>query len=264
LTDSNERRRWELVAKAQRLAQRQEREGLRAVLSRTSEWPEDEWVLRWAAMVCRIIEARDLSGLFWERVLRIVDDPEARCALAKAALEDGSVGTAEEHVAALLRLKPDHAEGWLMQAVISMQRQEFEGAEKQFEHAFRLGADAKRSQLGMGMAVVGHNQPEKAWHICRHLSAEYPDDQEVLHWLLRVGVSLERWEPLSDDLERYIVRNPGDLSARFAYAGTLLRLGRTEAARKEYDTIRVLNPGFEGLEDLAKSLSAAGSLPLVV
>jgi GT2 family glycosyltransferase/radical SAM superfamily enzyme YgiQ (UPF0313 family)/Flp pilus assembly protein TadD len=263
LTDSNERRRWDLVAEAQRLAQRQEREGLRALLSRTLDWPEDEWVLRWAAMVCRIIGARDLSGLFWERVLKIVDDPEARCSLAKAALEDGAVGMAEEHVVALLRLKPDHGEGWLMQAVLSMQRQEFEEAEKQFERAFRLGADAKRSQLGMGMTVVGQNQPEKAWHIYRHLSAEYPDDQEVLHWLLRVGTQLERWEPLSDDLERYIVRNPGDLSARFAYAGTLLRLGRAEAARKEYDTICVLNPGFEGLEDLAKSLSAAGSLPLV-
>lgn len=147
--------------------------------------------------------------------------------------------------------------------MLSMQRRTFEEAEKQFERAFRLGADAKRAQLGMGMAVVGQNQPEKAWHIYRHLSAEYPDDQEVLHWLLRVGASLERWEPLSDDLERYIVRNPGDLSARFAYAGTLLRLGRIEAARKEYDTIRLLNPGFEGLDDLAKSLSAARSLPLV-
>lgn len=263
LTDSNERRRWELVAEAQRLAQQQERQGLRALLARVQEWPDDEWVLRWAAMVCRIIGACDLSALFWERVLKIADDPEARCSLAKTALEAGAVEQAEEHVAALLRLKPDHAEGWLMRAVLSMQRRTFEEAEKQFERAFRLGADAKRAQLGMGMAVVGQNQPEKAWHIYRHLSAEYPDDQEVLHWLLRVGASLERWEPLSDDLERYIVRNPGDLSARFAYAGTLLRLGRIEAARKEYDTIRLLNPGFEGLDDLAKSLSAAGSLPLV-
>lgn len=263
LTDTNERRRWELVAEAQRLAQRQEREGLRSLLARVQEWPDDEWVLRWAAMVCRIVGARDLSGLFWERVLMVVDDAEAHCSLARMALEEDAVAKAEEHVSALLGLMPNHAEGWLMQAVLSMQRQEFAEAEKQFERAFRLGADAKRSQLGMGMAVVGQNQLEKAWHICRHLSVEYPDDQEVLHWLLRVGVSLGRWEPLSDDLERYIARNPSDLSARFASAGTLLRLGRVEAARKEYDTIRVLNPGFEGLDDLAKGLSAAGSLPLV-
>lgn len=263
LTDPKERRRWELVAEAQRLAQRQDREGLRSLLSRAPDWPEDEWVLRWAAMLCRIIEVRDLSALFWERVLKIVDDPEARCALARTALEAGTLEKAEDHVVALLRLKPNHSEGWLMQAVLSMQRQEFEAAEKQFEQAFRLGADAKRSQMGMGMAVVGQNLPEKAWHIYRHLSAEYPDDHEVLHWLLRVGASLEQWEPLSDDLERYVVRNPGDLSARYAYAGTLLRLGRVDVARKEYEAIRVLNPEFDGLETLAKSLAAAGSLPLV-
>ena len=64
----------------------------------------------------------------------------------------------------------------------------------------------------------------------------------------------QRWQPLADYLSNYLKLNPGALSVRFALAGVEVRLGDWEAARESYEMIRLLDPAFDGLDDLAQIL----------
>lgn len=84
--------------------------------------------------------------------------------------------------------------------------------------------------------------------------AEEPDDAEAIHWLLCAGTALERWEALADHLLAYLRLTPGDLAVRFALIGLYVRLADWEAARQEYETLRLLQPTFEGLEELALAI----------
>ncbi len=256
LPDEPSRRPWKLVADTQRLAHAKDLDGARRCLSQAGHWPDDVATLQWAANVCGLVSMADRAHTFWERILALRDHAPARVALAQRALEQGDSAAASVHLDAAVARAPGYGPAWLIRGVVLMQRQAYREAEAAFARAAQVGADRKRAVLGRCMAAMGMAQPEQAWTLCKELSSAFPDDQDVLHWLVRVGASLERWEPLSEDLARYVFRNPADLSARFAYAGALVRLGRIEAARREHETIRLLNPGFEGLADLARALAS--------
>lgn len=255
LSDPATRAKWEVVAEAQRLARRQELDALRASLNRSDLWPDDVPVLQWAAAVCRLVGLADRAGSFWERILSLGEDAPARVALAQEALGKGQLDAAERHLDAAHRHAPTSAQAWFLRGVLEMQRQAFAEASRAFERACREGADLRKARLGLCMAHMGEGKAEAAWDLCRCLMNDHPDDQEVVHWLVRAGAVVQRWAQLADDLGRYVLRNPADLSARFAYAGALVRLGRLEDARREHDTIRLLNPGFEGLAELAKAVA---------
>jgi hypothetical protein len=104
------------------------------------------------------------------------------------------------------------------------------------------------------MAAMGSAEFLVAWDVLLEVVTEYPDDAESLHWLLRAGTALQRWEELEPLLTQYVSRNPGDLGLRFALAGVFLRLNRWTDARREHDSIRLLDQAFDGLSDLARSL----------
>jgi hypothetical protein len=55
-------------------------------------------------------------------------------------------------------------------------------------------------------------------------------------------------------LSQYVSRNPGDLSLRFALAGVFLRLNRWVDARREHDSISLLDQAFDGLSELASAI----------
>ena len=127
-------------------------------------------------------------------------------------------------------------------------------AKTAFEQAGAYGADRRKTQLGLGMAAMGLNESADAWELFLAVATEHPDDAETLHWLLRAGTALQRWEQLEHALSRYVTRNPGDLSIRFALAGVFLRLTRWADARREHDSIRTLDPAFDGLSELASAI----------
>ena len=109
------------------------------------------------------------------------------------------------------------------------------------------------------MAAMGLAESADAWERFLGVTTEHPDDAETLHWLLRAGTFLQRWEQLEPVLSQYISRNPGDLSLRFALAGVFLRLNRGTDARHEYDSIRLLDPAFDGLSELASAIDESES-----
>lgn len=255
LSDPANKSQWHVVASAQLASHRQDHSTVKALLEQPQDWPADVWVLRWAASLCRHVSAMTLAPAFWKRVLSLEEDPDARLALARDALRRSDLKEGRTHVTTLLAKDPHHGEAWLLRGITAMQEEAFTEAEHAFESALSHGADERKARLGRAMAIMGLKQADRAWDCLTTNLERFSDDAESLHWLLRAGAALERWEPLSEHLSRFITRNPADLSVRFALAGVFVRLGRLEAARREYDTLRLLGPTHEGLSDLAKALT---------
>ena len=212
------------------------------------------WVLRWGALVCKYIGVSNVALSFWKRVLAIGPDADGYHALAKSALEEGRLDEAEHCLSELRSCSPKHGDGWLLSGILAMQRNRLAEAKTAFEHAGAYGADRRKAQLGLGMAAMGLTESADAWELFLAVATDHPDDAETLHWLLRAGTVLQRWEHLEPVLSRYVSRNPGDLSIRFALAGVFLRLTRWADARREHDSIRMLDPAFDGLSELARAI----------
>lgn len=259
LADPEEKRRWKIAADAQLAAQRQDLSALKELLARVEEWPADEWVLQRGAWVCRWIGASNLAEAFWLRVLSQNESPDARIALARFALDQGQVEQADSHVNILLSNNAQQGEGWLLRGIIAMQRQAFDAASLAFQKALDYGGDPRKARMGQGMAAAGLGQSEGAWTAFSEVLDRHPDDAEAIHWLLRAGTVLKRWEALAEHLKRFVSRNPGGLSLRFALAGVFLRLNRWTDARHEYDSIRLLDPVFDGLSELASAIDEQAS-----
>ena len=245
---------WKFVADTQSAAQRQDFVAVKTLLHDVDRWPNDVWVLRWGALVCKYIGVSNVALSFWKRVLAIGPDADGYLALAKSALEEGRLDEAEHCLSELRSCSPNHGDGWLLSGILALQRNRLAEAKTAFEQASAHGADRRKAQLGLGMAAMGLTESADAWELFLAVATEHPDDAETLHWLLRAGTVLQRWEHLEPVLSRYVSRNPGDLSIRFALAGVFLRLARWADARREHDSIRMLDPAFDGLSELASAI----------
>jgi GT2 family glycosyltransferase/tetratricopeptide (TPR) repeat protein len=257
-SDRQDQARWERVSRVQALTHRGDAADLPALkhlLADVDEWPNDQQVLHWAASVCKRLNESASEEAFWKRALIIEEVPDGRAALARLALEHGRFDEAGEHLRVLMTHHPRHGEGWLIQGVLAMQRHAYEEAVSAFESALQNGADFRKSRLGCGMAEMGQGYADRAWNRFIEILTAHADDAETLHWLLRAGTALERWEELARFVGLYTKRNPADLSARFALAGVYVRLGRWDAAQREYEAVRLLNPAYEGLDQLAHALA---------
>ncbi len=250
-----------LLADLQRAAHTRDLDAIAAALTRVKEWPADVWILRWGALICRGAAQPKLAVPFWRRILALEEDPYARIGLAKDALQTGALDEADLHLTALLTQDPSHGEGWLLRGIVAMQHQAYQEAEQAFERAKLSGADPRKASLGSVMAAMGGNRAEAAWSQLMTLCANEPDDEECMHWMLRCGTSLERWDAVASRLSSFLARNPGNVAMRFALASVLLRSGRRGDAQREYDRLRALAPTFEGMDELAKQLAEpAGQL----
>jgi len=258
LTSVAEQAAWQLVADTQSAAQSQDFARVKTILNAVDQWPNDVWVLRWAAWVCRWIKEPALALLFWNRVLAIEPDEDGYHALAKDALERGKFEAAERCLTKLRNHNPKHGEGWQLSGILAMQGDRFAEAKTAFELAATYGADPRKAKLGLGMAAMGLTDSAGAWELFLAVATEHPDDAETLHWLLRAGTALQRWEQLEPVLSQYVSRNPGDLSLRFALAGVFLRLNRWTDAKREHDSIRLLDQAFDGLSELATAIEEGG------
>ncbi len=245
---------WKFVADTQSAAQCQDFVAVKTLLHDVDRWPNDVWVLRWGALVCKYIGVSNVALSFWKRVLAIGPDADGYHALAKSALEEGRLDEAEHYLSELRSCSPKHGDGWLLSGILAMQRNRLAEAKTAFEQAGAYGADRRKAQLGLGMAAMGLTESADAWELFLGVATDHPDDAETLHWLLRAGTVLQRWEHLEPVLSRYVSRNPGDLSLRFALAGVFLRLTRWADARREHDSIRMLDPAFDGLSELASAI----------
>lgn len=260
LRGDQEKASWKLVADTERAAFRQDITEVESLLSRWDEWPSVADVLGWGAWLCTKTSHSPLSRHFYQKLLQHHDDPTARRVLARMALEEGNLSEADSHLDVLLKRFPQDAEGWVLRGVLDMQQAHYAEAEQAFLTALTHQGDRRKSMMGLGVARVGQGEIDRAWNDFSTVLNEYPDDAEAIHWLLRAGSARGLWSELSERLQGFVLRNPADLSVRYALAGVLIRSGQTEAAQQEYQTLCTLAPSYEGLEELARALSAHDTL----
>ncbi len=255
MTDVYDRASWAHVAATQSAALKKDWEAVKRELRLVDDWPNDRFVLSWGAMVAERLEEPMWRTRFLARYLKLVDAPAERLVLIRALLEHKDLVGAEEQLRILLASSPSHAEGLLLRGILCMQREQYEQAEMAFGSAMREGADRKKCLMGMGMAAMGRAYTQGAWEQFLYVLEEYPDDAEAVHWLLRAGTAQNRWDELSRHLRKYLLRNPADLAIRFALAGALIRGEQIEAASLEYETLRALEPTFDGLDELGQAIA---------
>lgn len=257
--DDAERFQWEYVADVQRLTHRRDPaalEELKKKLAQVDAWPDDGQALRWGAYVCRHVGVPEYADMFWNRLLNMDEAAEARAALARRAIEQGRFSDAEAHIAALMNSDRDRGEGCLLRGVLDMQRHAYADAITAFEAALEYGAHDRKARMGCGMAELAQGHADRAWTHFTKVLATHPDDAEAMHCVLRSGTVLQRWQDLSETLQRFVQRNPSNLSARYALAGVSIRVGGYDLARAQYDAVRLLNPAYDGLPDLARAIDA--------
>lgn len=170
--------------------------------------------------------------------------------LIREALERGMLVEAQDAIRELITARPEGHDGWLLQGVHDLLRGEFRGAERAFARSLQLGARRREAQLGLGQAQLGTEAYEAGWSTLRDLARHEPDDPEVLHWLLRAGLALERWSALADHLRGYLGRNPDDDAARFAWASVAYRQGELAVAREQHGILRAKEARLDGLDEL--------------
>jgi GT2 family glycosyltransferase/SAM-dependent methyltransferase/Flp pilus assembly protein TadD len=263
LEDIKERASWAHVAAAQSAALKKDWEAAKRELQSVDDWPNDQYVLSWGAMVAERLQESESRAKLLSRYLTLVDVPAARLALIRTLLGLKRLADADEHLRILLASVPGHAEAWLLKGILCMQREQYEAAEAAFSSALQEGADHKKCLMGMGMAAMGRAYTQGAWERFLQVLEENPDDAEAVHWLLRAGTAQNRWEELSRHLRKYLLRNPGDLAIRFALGGVLVRGEQIEGARQEYETLRALETTFDGLSELGQAISAKQAVSMM-
>ncbi|MEX0830875.1 MAG: glycosyltransferase [Nitrospirales bacterium] len=219
------------------------------------EWPNDIGILEWAGRVCVILDCEQEAVKFWEKLLATGDHPNTRLSLARVMLKHGKLDEAQRHLDALKHNFAPREEGWTLQGVLSMQRQEYSDAKHAFEEALTLDRENKKARIGLGMACLGLDQPAAAWESFEQVLSIDPDNLEAIRCLLQAGTALQRWEVLSTHLARFIDRNPANCDIRFALAGVQFRDGQIEKAKEQLMWLRLVQPEYEGLEDLERLLA---------
>lgn len=255
LEDIKDRAAWAHVAATQAEALKRNESAVRREIQMVDDWPNDRFVLFWGATVAQWLQEPVLHVKFLARYLELKDDPGIRLRVIRGFLEQGDLGAADQQLQQLLTDRPGDAEGLLVRGILDMQREQYEQAESAFNRAMQAGADCRKCLMGMGMAAMGRAYTQGAWERFLQVLAEHPDDAEAIHWLLRAGTAQNRWQELSEHLRSYVRRNPGDLAARFAFASVLLRGEQIEEARREYDALRQVAPGHDGLDQLGQAIT---------
>jgi O-antigen biosynthesis protein len=176
--------------------------------------------------------------------------------LVKMALERGMFDEADEAIAGLIAEDPEEGEPYVLKGVAALLRGKNLEANDDFLAAAARGAEERITALGRTMALMGLERFTEAWAITVKLSRQHRDDPEVLHWLLRAGTALERWDAMAERLAIYLEERPEDHSARFALAGVHVRRGDLVRARSEHEILRRVVPSFHGLDALATAIAS--------
>ena len=177
---------------------------------------------------------------------------------AQTALAQGRLDEAKELLEPFIQCHPYHSEAWLVCGVLSMQYQNYKKAVDAFNAALRYGADDRKCRMGLAMALMGQGVERQSQMVLLEVLTSHPDDEEAIHWLIRVCTALEDWAKLESSLGYYLKRNPANYSIRFALASVLVKQRKMSEAQSHLDTLKLLNPDFAGLEDLQEVIERAG------
>jgi len=263
-----ERIQWCLVANVQErlrgsirefLDQGERRDQLDAMLSKHDQWPLDPGVLEWGGYICDTLGFEQHACAFWHKLLKVEDHVDARRSLIRSAIRRGRLDEAQEHLDILERDGSFSIEDVILQGTLFLQREQYDKAKVLFQENLSKKPKNQKTRLGLGMALLGQGNARDAFEVFQAILKDYPDNQDALHWIVRAGYALKDWGGIAELLEHFLLRNPANCDIRFTLAGVYLQAKMREKFQKEYETLRLLKPDYEGLKDLEKSLSGSFS-----
>ncbi len=264
LQTTNDSQESKNVADLQRLLFRWKKSGAEAssglkdeidkLLRGEREWPDDSEILKWLGETCASMNLGRESESFFQRVLQSREDLDVRKVLAKLALSRGDIHCAQSHLDKAFVYKNDDGDLWNIQGVCHIQCQRFVDAVTAFQRAIQDGDNSTKSQMGLGMAYVGLGKTKQAWNTLKIAWNQNPDDVEIMNWLIQVGTELADWNALVTCLTNFVERNPANCDMRYALAGVQVRRGNIYEAQSHLQTLQLLSPDYEGLQDLERAI----------
>jgi tetratricopeptide (TPR) repeat protein len=198
--------------------------------------------------------------------------------LAAAALREGSVGAAREHLKVAVELEPNRAEAHRMLGRVYLVDQQDEEAISELRHAVELAPDDERTHLALADALVGTGRWADAELALRETKTRFPGSGRARYVLARLyereGRNSEafrefedatRFNPflgvnsiyhamgelsdigqnLKQEVDAYSKRvdvNPNDPGSHQALGDAYVRLGRYGEAIAEFAVVLLLDP----------------------
>jgi tetratricopeptide (TPR) repeat protein/GTPase SAR1 family protein len=169
---------------------------------------------------------RRLTDLADELVL---DDYREQLTTARAALSAGDAGGAAEQLDAMLRLKPDHGQAWILLGEARLALRQPSAALAAFERSLALRGKDPAGLVGHGLALLALGQLREAIVPLGRAVGEAAGDRAVLADAYRaLGTA---WRRLGDtdkairELRKAVAEDPGDQEARAALAEALVADG---------------------------------------
>ncbi len=243
----------------QSLAKMDDQQRIRGLLDKVEEWPLDIGILAWVGRVCETLGCEPEAMKFWEKLLEFGDFLDARLGLARGTLKNGEFAETQKHLDVLFKVFSPRGETWTLQGILSMQRHNYSEAKQAFEQSLIIDEENIKARMGLGMACMGLGQHAEAWSIFEQVLSINPDHVEAIRCLIQAGTALQRWDVLAGDLTRFVERNPTDCDIRFALAGVQFRAGASEKSKEHLTWLRLVQPNYEGLEDLERLLATSQS-----
>ncbi len=169
---------------------------------------------------------RRLTDLADELVL---DDYREQLITARAALTSGDALGAADQLEAMLRLKPDHGQAWILLGEARLALRQPAAAQAAFERALTLRGNDPAGLVGQGLALLALAQLREAQAPLGRAIAEAAGDRGILADAYRgLGTS---WRRLGDpdkairELRKAVAEDPSDQEARAALAEALVADG---------------------------------------
>ena len=163
---------------------------------------------------------------------------EARSLLAKAMLVQGDLKGAEEMVAAVLKVSPQHVAAHYTKGLLHMLRKQPGDAIAEFRTVVAERPEFVEGHLRLAEAHLLKDERELALDTLRSATKALPDSKVLLRALAKVYVSQKDTANAKDSLERLRAIDPNDLSVYASLGDLLAAGGQPDKAAAQYQLIR--------------------------
>lgn len=155
---------------------------------------------------------------------------------AESALQDGEFQIAESRYRdALMR-------GWLLLGALEASENRLPQARDAFRRAATSSVDAQEAEKSLAMALLQTGEEAEALGLLTQLSSRSPRDGSLRRLLAEALVAAGHPEQAVQELEEARGVLPDDLEVAFALASGYMRLKKTDAADRLFQTIAAARP----------------------
>ncbi|MFP4316642.1 MAG: tetratricopeptide repeat protein [Desulfovibrionales bacterium] len=180
-------------------------------------------------------------------------DYEINKELGECYLFMGELDRAEDYYQKALGSNGVHPDPFLGLATIAVQRGQLDQAMVLYQKAARIEENDK-ALAGMGLVHMETGAHQEAFEHLKRSLEKNPENLVALYGLIQVAHTLEKLDEAVTFMNGYLAITPQSEEVRFALAGCLFKLGRSDEARPHLEQILAGNPEHESARELLAQL----------